>query len=44
MKKITLKRVGQAIAAAVVILGIYAGYLFLMTGQWSSMEDMLDSF
>ena len=33
MKKITLKRVGQAIAAAVVILGIYAGYLFLMTGQ-----------
>lgn len=44
MKKITLKRVGQAIAAAVVILGIYAGYLFLMTGQWSSMERYVGQF
>ena len=44
MKKITLKRVGQAIAAVVVILGIYASYLFLMTGQWSSMERYVGQF
>ena len=43
MKKITL-RVGQAVVAAVVILGIYAGYLFLMAGQWFSMERYVGQF
>ena len=43
MKKITL-RVGQAVAAAAVILGIYAGYLFLMAGQWFSMERYVGQF
>ena len=42
MKKIA-KKAGLVIIAAVVVLGVYAGYLFLMTGQWYSMEAFTNS-
>lgn len=44
MKKINFKRIGQIVSALVVFVAIYAGYLFLMSGHWYSLESYTGQF
>ena len=41
--KNSMKRAAQVILAAVVLFCVYAGYLFVMTGEWKSMEAFTSS-
>lgn len=38
-----VKKAAQILTAAMVLFFIYAGYLFVMTGEWKSMETFTSS-